>query len=97
MNKLELIRKLAEQIGITNAEPRKVVNLFFDSIANALSNGGRVEVRGLSSFKVKDYESYNGRNPKTGEAVTVKPKKLPFFKAGRDLKNRVDLHSGKFT
>jgi integration host factor subunit beta len=67
-----------------------VVDLFFDAMARALAKGDRVEIRGLCSFHVKKYESYDGRNPATGEVVRVKPKKLPFFKAGTELKKRVE-------
>ena len=63
--------------------------LFFDSISDALAKGDRAEIRGLCSFFVKKYKGY-GRNPKTGKKVKVKPKKLPFFKCGKDLKDRVD-------
>ena len=66
------------------------VELFFDSMANALIKGDRVEIRGLCSFYVKKYKPYTGRNPKTGEKVPIQPKKLPFFKAGTELKKRVD-------
>jgi integration host factor subunit beta len=65
-------------------------NLFFDEMASALANGDRVEIRGLCSFFVKKYKAYTGRNPKTGEKTPVKPKKLPFFKCGKELKERVD-------
>jgi len=90
MNKLELISKLAEQEGISNLESRRVVDLMFDAMSEALAKGERVEIRGLCAFKVKRYKSYQGRNPKSGESVIVKPKKLPFFKPGTDLKQRVD-------
>lgn len=90
MNKLELIQSLKESNGLTRAEAQKIVELFFDAMADALARGCRVEIRGLCIFKVKDYPSYTGRNPKTGELVTVKPKKLPFFKPGVELKERVD-------
>ena len=59
-------------------------------MANALAKGDRVEIRGLCSFYVKKYKTYAGRNPKTGEKVKIKPKKLPFFKCGKELKDRVD-------
>jgi integration host factor subunit beta len=90
MNKLELIEKLAEQHGLSKAEARRYVDLFFDSISAALTNGQGVEIRGLFSFKVKTYKSYGGRNPKTGEMVNVEAKRLPFFKVGQKLKARVD-------
>jgi len=62
----------------------------FSEMANALAKGDRVEIRGLCSFFVKEYKSYQGRNPKTGERVQVAPKRLPFFKIGKELKERVD-------
>ncbi|MBW2711626.1 MAG: integration host factor subunit beta, partial [Deltaproteobacteria bacterium] len=61
------------------------------NMAEAMEKGERVEIRGLCSFSVKDYKSYTGRNPKTGEKVIIKPKKLPFFKSGKELKNRVNF------
>ncbi|MBL7181303.1 MAG: integration host factor subunit beta, partial [Desulfobacterales bacterium] len=63
---------------------------FFDEMSNALASGDRVEIRGLCSFYVKKYKAYTGRNPKTGEKVKIKPKNLPFFKCGKELKERVN-------
>ena len=90
MNKLELISILKEQANLSKAEAAGVIDLFFDKMSEALAGGGRVEVRGLCSFYVKKYKDYTGRNPKTGEKVKIKPKKLPFFKAGKELKERVN-------
>lgn len=90
MNKLELIEKLKAEAKITRPEAVRCVNLFFDEISYALSQDERVEIRGLFSMFVKSYESYTGRNPKTGEKVIIQPKKLPFFKAGKELKDRVN-------
>ena len=90
MNKLELIETLKTEAGITKNEAMAVVKLFFDEMSNAMANGDRVEIRGLCSFYVKKYNAYTGRNPKTGEEVKIKPKKLPFFKCGKELKERVD-------
>jgi integration host factor subunit beta len=90
MNKLELIEALKEQTNISKAESKKVVEMFFATIADSMAKGERVEIRGLFAFKIKCYDSYNGRNPKTGEPIRVKDKKLPFFKAGTDLSKRVD-------
>ena len=90
MNKLELISALKTEANISKAEAAKVVQLFFDHMADAMARGERVEIRGLCSFYVKEYKSYTGRNPKTGEKVTISPKKLPFFKSGKELKERVD-------
>ena len=90
MNKLELIETLKTEAGLTKNEAAAVVNLFFDEMSNAMANGDRVEIRGLCSFYVKKYKAYVGRNPKTGEQVKIKPKKLPFFKCGKELKEKVD-------
>ena len=89
MNKLELIKTLKNECQISKKEAATVVDLFFNEMANALAKGDRVEIRGLCSFFVKEYKSYQGRNPKTGEPTRVKPKKLPFFKCGKELKERV--------
>ena len=90
MNKLELIAGLSKENGINKSEARTVVNTFFNEMTDALASGDRVEIRGLCSFHVKKYKSYTGRNPKTGEKVKIRPKKLPFFKCGKELKERVD-------
>jgi integration host factor subunit beta len=90
MNKLELISALKDHAGISKTEAARVVQIFFDSMAESMAQGSRVEIRGLCSFYVKNYKSYVGRNPKTGDIVTIRPKKLPFFKSGKELKDRVD-------
>ncbi|KJR43532.1 histone family protein DNA-binding protein [Candidatus Magnetoovum chiemensis] len=90
MNKIDLIHELQTQTKLTQKEAAEVVNLFFETIADALANGDRVEIRGLCSFYVKEYQSYIGRNPKTGEHVQIPAKKLPFFKCGKELKEMVD-------
>lgn len=90
MNKLELISALKKEANISKSEAARVVQIFFDKMGDAMAQGNRVEIRGLCSFFVKDYKSYTGRNPKTGEKVTISPKRLPFFKAGKELKERVD-------
>ena len=90
MNKSELIDALSKETGLTVSKAEDIVNIVFNDMANALAGGDRVEIRGLGSFKVKEYEGYTGHNPKTGEIIKVKPKKLPFFKCGKELKERVD-------
>ena len=90
MNKLQLINTLKNRADIAKADAGQIVDLFFGEMSSALEKGDRVEIRGLCSFYVKNYKSYTGRNPKTGEKVRIKPKKLPFFKCGRELKQRVD-------
>ena len=90
MNKVDLIQALKDSNHLSKSEAEAVINLFFNKIADALAQGERVEIRGLCSFFVKKYKAYTGRNPKTGEKVKIKPKKLPFFKVGKELKDRVD-------
>ena len=90
MNKLELTQKLQDKCNLTRQEASEVVEIFFSKMTNALVNGDRVEIRGLCSFYIKEYEGYTGRNPKTSKKVQVAPKKLPFFKCGKELKERVD-------
>jgi len=90
VNKLKLIETLKNRCSLSQNEATDVVNLFFFEMTNALTNGNRVELRGLWSFHLKEYKSYTGRNPKTGEIVQIDPKKLPFFKCGKELKKRAD-------
>lgn len=90
MNKSELVEALASENGLTYKKAEEIVNLIFDSMAVTLSEGGRIEIRGFGSFVVKDYKSYMGRNPKTGEMIKVRPKRLPFFKVGKELRERVN-------
>jgi integration host factor subunit beta len=90
MKKSDLIEALAVKEHLTEKLATEIVNLVFDGFTNALKSGGRIEIRGFGSFIVREYEAYKGRNPKTGKVVEVKPKKLPFFKVGRELKKRVD-------
>ena len=90
MNKSILIETLRKETNLTKAQAEQVVELFFDEMSKALAAGDRVEIRGFCSIYVKDYKGYTGRNPKTGEPREVPAKKLPFFKCGKELKERVD-------
>ncbi len=90
MNQLELVKILRNKLGITKDEAKAAVKLFFNSMAETLVNGDRVEIRGMCSFFVKNYKGYTGRNPKTGEMLQIPPKKQPYFKAGKKLKKLVD-------
>jgi len=96
LKKSQIIDKLAAQIDTEDSDKqrteiaRETVNLFFDSIKDALKAGDRVEIRGFGSFNIKEYEGYTGRNPKTGARVQVKPKRLPVFRPGRELRRKVD-------
>jgi len=90
MNKSELVEALSVRENLTYKKAEQIVNLVFDEMATALVDTGRIEIRGFGSFMVKDYKSYTGRNPKTGQIIQVKPKKLPFFKVGKELRERVN-------
>ena len=86
MTKSELIAKVADRRGIPVRKSEEVVNTIFESMAEALGSGDRIEVRGFGSFAIREYQPYTGRNPKTGESITVQPKKLPYFKVGKELR-----------
>ncbi len=90
MNKSELIIALAKKENLTKQKAEEVINTIFDSMVDALLTGERIEIRGFGSFMVREYGSYTGRNPKTGESISVSPKKLPFFKVGKEMKKIVD-------
>ncbi|MDY6878825.1 MAG: HU family DNA-binding protein [Desulfatiglans sp.] len=91
MNKSQLIEALAKKEDLALRKAEEVVNTVFEEMATALIKGERVEIRGFGSFKPKQYGGYKGRNPKTGEVIDVTPKILPFFKVGKELKERVDV------
>jgi integration host factor subunit beta len=90
MNKSGLIKALAEKNGLKDKEAADIINMIFDGFTSTLKKGGRIEIRGFGSFTVREYGAYTGRNPKTGAKTQVRPKKLPFFKAGKELKKRVN-------
>jgi integration host factor subunit beta len=90
MVKSELIERLADRAGITLFKAEELVDLFFNSMSQTLCKGGRVEIRGFGAFSVKEYKSYVGRNPKTGAEVHVPSKRLPVWRTGTELRQRVD-------
>lgn len=90
MSKTLLIHELAYKEDYSYDKSKAIVDIFFGDMSEALIKGDRVEIRGFGSFKIKNYPGYTGRNPKTGEKTEVKPKKLPVFKVGRELRERVD-------
>jgi integration host factor subunit beta len=92
MTKTDLIQALSKDTGLPIRKAEEVVKAVFNSMATALANNDRVEIRGFGTFKVKHYDGYNGHNPKTGKPIKIKPKKLPFFKCGNELKERVDTY-----
>jgi integration host factor subunit beta len=91
MNKSQLIEALAKAENLALKKAEEIVNTVFGDMEAALIDGQRVEIRGFGSFKIKHYQGYKGRNPKTGEVINVAEKKLPFFKVGKELKERVDM------
>ena len=90
MNKSELIETVASKANITLIKAEEVIDLFFSTMSRTLASNGRVEIRGFGALTVKDYGSYVGRNPKTGEKIRVKEKRLPIWRTGLELKKRVD-------
>jgi len=90
MNKSELVETLSIESDLTYKKSEQIINLIFDAMSQALVDNDRIEIRGFGSFMVKDYKAYVGRNPKTGETIKVEKKKLPFFKVGKELRERVD-------
>jgi integration host factor subunit beta len=90
MTKSDLIKALAEKNNLRKEHAADIVDLVFNGFKETLKNGGRIEIRGFGSFSVRKYKAYKGRNPKRGEYVDVKPKRLPFFRVGRELKKMVD-------
>ena len=90
MNKSDLIDALAEKENLTEKQAKDTINWIFNGFTDALKKGDRIEIRGFGSYSVKAYKAYAGRNPKTGVVVNVQPKKLPFFKVGKELKEMVN-------
>ena len=90
MNKSDLIESLSQTMGIPSKEAAAITNTILEKMTDALAAGESIEIRGFGSFIVKTYESYEGRNPKTGKRITVQPKKLPFFKVGKELREKVN-------
>jgi len=90
ITKADLINLLSEKAGITRVKAETVVNTIFDSMVEALMKDDRIEIRGFGSFVNRSYDSYQGRNPRTGEIIKVDQKKLPFFKVGKELKEEIN-------
>ncbi len=90
MNKSDLIQALAAKEKLTDKVATEVISLIFNGFTDTLKKGGRIEVRGFGTFVVREYKAYTGRNPRTGKNISVRPKKLPFFKVGKELKEMVD-------
>jgi integration host factor subunit beta len=94
MTKSDLIDLLCEAEKMPKGRAELLINAIFDCMEASLRRGERIEIRGFGSFEIRNYRSYEGRNPRTGSAVSVKPKRLPFFKVGKELKERVNAAAG---
>jgi integration host factor subunit beta len=91
----ELVQKLCDDHpDLTGKEIERVVSAFFDSIIGQLQNGGRVELRGFGAFSTRDRDARKGRNPRTGDTVDVSAKRVPYFKPGKEMRERLNLHDG---
>jgi integration host factor subunit beta len=90
VNKSDLARIIAERRGIHQRQADAIVDVVFDSMAEALRKQERIEIRGFGSFVAKQYDAYVGRNPKTGEQINVPSKRMPYFKVGKDLKRKIN-------
>lgn len=90
MTKSDLIERLCELQKIPKGRAEALVNCIFDCMEDSLRRGERIEIRGFGSFEIRSYRAYEGRNPRTGSSVPVRPKRLPFFKVGKELKDRVN-------
>jgi integration host factor subunit beta len=90
MTKAELVEKVANKINLTKKETEGIVSIIFQSITDSLTEGDKVELRGFGSFRIRERNARVGRNPKSGEKVEVPAKKVPFFKAGKELREIVD-------
>ena len=95
MNRAKLIKKVSERVKIPSNAAKVVVDTIFDSMRETLEKGEEIEIRGFGTFVVRDYGGYKGRNPKTGKIVDVPPKKLPYFKTGKELKEMVKVPGEK--
>jgi len=90
MNKSDLVNVIAEKADLSKRNSEQFVNIMVDYMISAMAKEERIEIRGFGSFVIRHYESYEGRNPKTGEKIQIEEKRLPFFKAGKDLINRIN-------
>ncbi len=91
MNKSELVAALAKEQNLSTQTASSILSTIFEVMTEAMVNGDNVEIRGFGSFTIRKYNGYTGRNPKTGEKLQVNPKKIPFFKVGKDLRKTVNM------
>ena len=95
MTKSKLVEIVAKETRLARTKAEEMVTSVFDIMEESLSKGQRIEIRGFGSFEIRAYDAYQGHNPRTGKPVQVKPKKLPFFKAGKELRERINKSAGK--
>jgi integration host factor subunit beta len=89
MTKVELIKNLAEAQNLSHKDAKSLVEIILETMTDALIRGNNIEIRGFGSFQVREYDEYTGRNPKTGETIKVPSKKVPVFKMGKDLREKM--------
>jgi integration host factor subunit beta len=94
VTKSELIEQISQKLKLPTGKVEQIVNTVFDCMVETLQRGEGIEIRGFGSFTVRKYKAYEGRNPRTGEPVRVAPKRLPFFKVGKDLRERINQSAG---
>ncbi len=90
MNKSDLTKALSREMDLPIRKAEEIIDTAFNTMSQSLVSGDRIEIRGFGSFTARHYEGYTGRNPRTGEQKVVAPKKLPFFKVGQDLRERLN-------
>ncbi len=90
MNKLDLTKALITEYDLSGRKAEEIVDVLFETMARAIIAGDRIEIRGFGAFSMREYEGYTGRNPKTGDTISVENKRLPFFKCGKDLRDRLN-------
>ena len=90
MTKADLVEKVAREADMTKKDAEQLVEIIFDSITNTLNKGEKIELRGFGSFRVRERGARRGRNPKTGEPVSIPAKRVPYFKAGKELKELIN-------
>jgi integration host factor subunit beta len=97
MTKADLIVAIADQLKLPAGRAELIVDQIFDGMVNALRRGEGIEIRGFGSFTIREYKAYEGRNPRTGETVQVQPKRMAFFRVGKELRERVNEGRGEIS
>jgi integration host factor subunit beta len=90
MKKSDLIESLAQRQNITLKDAKSIVNTILETMIATMAKGEEIQLRGFGSFQIREYASYVAKNPKTGKEIMIQAKKLPYFKVGKDLRERVN-------